>query len=73
MHELMRSFAEFAPAGSTVTFVGQSPPAQHWPRKLGNVKSFEFIQHPFPTSLEVRALRRGAWEAGRGANSICGR
>lgn len=67
MHELMRSFAEFAPAGSTVTFVGQSPPAKHWPRKLGNVKSFEFIQHPFPTSLEVSQVLSGEARGRQGA------
>lgn len=53
LQELMNSFAEFAPVGSTVAVLTQEPPSKHWPKSLGNVSRFEFIQHAHPTSLEV--------------------
>lgn len=53
MHELMRSFAEFAPVGSTVSVISTTPPAKHWPKHLGNVSRFDFLQHEHPTSMEV--------------------
>lgn len=56
MGELIRSFAEFAPVGSTVTFIGQAPPMQCLPKQMGNVSRFEFVKHPYPTSLEVSAV-----------------
>jgi hypothetical protein len=55
LRELMRSFAEFAPAGSTVSIISQQKPQGHLPKRLGNVSRIEFVQYAHPTSLEVRA------------------
>lgn len=54
----MRSFAEFAPAGSTVSIISQQNPSGHLPKRLGNVSRFDFVQHAHPTSLEVGAKAR---------------
>lgn len=60
MLELMRSFGEFVPVGSTVTFISQLPPDKHWPTRLGNVSRFNYVIHPHPTSTEVGGSGKAA-------------
>eukprot|EP00877_Chromochloris_zofingiensis_P015133 jgi/Chrzof1/9874/Cz04g19080.t1 len=52
VQNLVESFREFVPPGSTVTFITNEEPRPEWPSKQGTCR-FNYITAEYPTSVKV--------------------